>query len=158
MNSLIIRKIKLGDHIGLKQNTYTDMDIEQIEKNVINNVKIMKNNGDWIYLVAELNSEVVGTTYVKFNGSPIEKHVAELFSVVVSNNHRKKGICRAMIDGAVKIAKKKNIEMIILSVREGTIADTVYKRIGFRSYGNLKNGIKEKDGYFNHKLYYLNLE
>lgn len=158
MNNLIIRKIELGDHVGLKKNIYTDMDIIEIKNNVINNVKDMKNNGDWIYLVAELESEVVGTTYIKLNGSPVGQHIAELFSVVVSDKHRNKGICRALIDKAVEIAKKRNIEIITLSVREGTVADTVYQRIGFKEYGLLENGIKDGDVYFNEKYYCLKIK
>lgn len=158
MNSLIIRKIKLGDHIDLKNNIYTDMDIEQIEKNVINNVNSMKDKGDWVYLVAELDAEVVGTTYIKFNESSIKNHTAELFSVVVSKNHQQKGICRALINGAVEIAKKKYIEIITLSVREGTVADTVYQRIGFKQYGLLEDGIKDGEVYFNEKYYFLKIK
>lgn len=159
MGKLIIRQMKIGDEIDLKKNVFPLTDIKIIKENVVNNVADMAKNQDWIYLVAELNDEVIGTTYLKLaNESYSSRHTAELFSVVVSENHRQKGICRSLIDQAVKIAKDKKVEMIALTVREGTVADTVYQKLGFISYGVLQNGIKDNDGYYNQKYYFLKIK
>jgi ribosomal protein S18 acetylase RimI-like enzyme len=158
MDKVIIRKMRLGDQIDLKNNIFTEMDITEIEKNVNNNVEYMKNNNDWVYLVAELNNKVVGTTYIKLGTSSLEKHIATLFSVVVSKDYRQKGICKALIDESIEIIKEKNIEKLVLKVRAGTAADTVYKRLGFKEYGLLENGIKDNNKYFNEKYYYLKIK
>jgi len=157
MKDLIIRKMQIGDHTGLKKNIFTEMEMSQIEKNVMTNVRDMKNDNDWVYLVAEIESEIIGTTYIKFCTSSASNHVAELFSVVTSKNHLRMGVCRALIDKAIEIAKERNIEIITLTVRDGTIADTVYQKLGFKIYGVLKNGIKDKDGYFNQNYYFLKI-
>lgn len=151
--------MKIGDEVDLKKYVYPTDTLANIRKNVAKDVKDMTSSKDWIYLVAELNGEVVGTTYIKLaNESYSSRHIAELFSVVVSENHRQKGICRSLVDECKKIAKEHDIEKIVLTVREGTVADTVYQKLGFIDYGVLPNGIKDEKEYFNKKHYYLDVE
>ncbi len=151
-----IRKMKLGDHIDLKGNLFKSMDINDIKNDVEKSVKHMQDNGNWIYLVAEVKGKVVGTIYLEVKTNNLKKHIGELYSIVVSEDYRRMGIAKMMIEKVIEIAKEKKLEYLILSVRKGTIADMVYPKLGFIKYGELPNGIKEDDNtYFNQNLYYL---
>ena len=158
MAKLITRKMKIGDHISIKKNVFTGMPLEMIEENVKNNVKAMEEGTtNWIYLVAELEGEVVGTTYVELGQSSVTNHIATLYSVVTSEDHRGKGICRMLFEESINQVKDKGVEKIILSVRKGTPAETVYQKMGFTKYGELPNGIKEDDGYYSDVFYYYDI-
>ena len=159
MDKITIRQIEIGDEIDLNKNVFPTENEEDIRKSVEKDVKSMSKNNKWIYLVAVLNGEVVGTTYLKLsNESYCNRHIAELYTVVVGKKFQRRGVCRELINESVKIAKENNLEKIILSVREGTIADTVYQKLGFTCYGRLPNGIKDKNEYFNQKQYYLDIK
>ncbi len=158
MEDIIIRKMQLGDHIGIKKNVFVSMPINIIEENVKNNVKAMNEGStNWVYFVAEYNNEVVGTMYLECKESSISKHIGELFSVVTAEKFQGKGICKKLFQKVSHYALEKGIEKIILTVRGGTVAETVYQKIGFIKYGELPNGIKENNKYFNKIYYYYNL-
>lgn len=148
--------MQLGDHIDLKENLFKSMDTNDIKNDVEKSVKHMQDNGNWTYLVAEVKGKVVGTIYLEVKTNNLKKHIGELYSIVVSEEYRKMGIAKMMIEKVIEIAKEKKLEYLILSVRKGTIADMVYPKLGFIKYGELPNGIKESDDvYFNQDLYYL---
>ena len=110
----------------------------------------------WFFLVAEMENEIVGTMYLEIKAGSLNSHIGELFSVVTSENHRGKGICRKLFEEALSIASTKNLEKIILTVRTNTDAEKVYEKLGFIKYGELPNGIKD-DKYHNLSYYYYNL-
>lgn len=159
MEEIKVRKMQLGDHIGIKKNVFVSMPLEMIETNVKNNVKAM-NEGttNWVYFVAEYNNEVVGTMYLECKESSISKHIGELFSVATAEKFQGKGICKKLFQEVSNCALEKGIEKIVLTVRGGVIAETVYQKMGFIKYGELPNGIKEEDKYFNKIYYYYNLK
>jgi N-acetylglutamate synthase-like GNAT family acetyltransferase len=158
MNDIIIRKMQIGDHISLKKNVFLLAPIEIIENNVKNNVKSMEDNGDWTYFVAEHEGEVVGTMYLEKKSHSFDKHMGELVSVVTAESYQQKGVCKKLFIEVSKYAKEIGLEQLILYVRTGTIAETVYERLGFIKCGELPNGIKEENRYFNRSMYYYILK
>ena len=158
MDNIKVRKMQLGDHVGIKKNLFLTMPLEAIEKNVINNTMQMKEeNPSWNYFVAEIDGEVVGTMYLEFKTRSIDNHIGEIHSVVTGENYRGRGICKKLFETVCIYAQEKNLNKIILTVRAGSIAETVYQKLGFIKYGELPNGIKDKDIYVNSVYYYYDL-
>lgn len=159
MEDIKVRKMQLGDHIGLHKNIFLTMPLEAIEKNVISNVMQMKEeNSSWSYFVAEIDGEIVGTMYLECKTRSFDNHIGELYSVVTAENYRERGICKKLFETICLYALEKKLKKIILSVRAGAIAETVYQKLGFIRYGELPNGIKDEDKYVNKVYYYYDLK
>lgn len=153
MENLIIRKMRIEDYEDLSKNVFTEMSIEEVKKNVEFNVSDMEKNTNY-YFVAELNNEVVGTIYLKYDNTSINKHMGELNSILVSNNHQGKGIFKSMFNYIIEFSKELGIEILLVSVRKRCISETVYQKVGFIKYGELPNGIKNEDGSYTDKVLY----
>lgn len=155
MDKIIIRKMLTDDYISMQKNLFKDLPIEQVKANVENDVKSMKSvSSRWTYFVAECNGEVVGTLFLEHKKSSIRKHIGELYSIVVSEEYRKKGIAKMLLTEAVSYAKELKLEILILSVRSNTEAEIVYPKLGFINYGKIPNGIKDESGYCDETFYY----
>lgn len=158
MNNIVVRKMMLNDQFDLKKNVYPNMPLEMIENNVKNNVKAMDEGSNWVYFVATIDNEVVGTMYLEIGVNSLNKHIGELFSVVTGEAFQGRGVCKALLSETIKYALSKNLEKIILTVRGGTKAETVYQKLGFTKYGELPNGLKELDKYYNKVYYYIEIK
>ena len=156
--TIVIRKMQENDYQDLKKNVFCATDISIIKENVKQNVLSMADNtSNWLYYVAEVDNKVVGTMYIEFNVPFVHRHIGTLYSVVVTEAYRGQGICRALFNEIIKVAKAKGCEMITLSVRGGTPAEIVYQKLGFIKYGLLPKGIKEEDHYFDSIFFYYPL-
>ena len=49
------------------------------------------------------------------------------------------------------------VEMIVLFVRAGTKAESVYRHLGFKEFGRLNNGIKELSGDIYDEVYMVKM-
>lgn len=153
-----IRKMQLGDHISIHKNIFTEMPLEIIENNVINNVNSMNQGTNWVYFVAEINNEVVGTMYLEIKEKSFERHIGELYSIVIAEEYRGQGICRELLLYVINYAKEHNLKKLILSVRTGTPSEIVYQKIGFTKYGQLPEAIIENNKCFDKSYYYINID
>ncbi len=153
-----VRKMELDDYKDLKKYLFEGIPIDILKENVKNNVESMNNNGNWLYLVAEYDDKVVGTMYLEYKQGSIDKHIGTLYTVVTSEKYQKKGICKELFKEVLKYSLELGIEIITLSVRGGTDAEIVYQRMGFKKYGNLPNGIKDNDKYYDEVSYYYILK
>lgn len=71
-----------------------------------------------------------------------------LFSIIVDENFRKKGIGKALIEEGEKLAKDKfMIEILHLEVYEGNPAKRLYERLGYQSYASQEHFIKDRGEY-----------
>lgn len=91
------------------------------------------NEKDKKILIAEQDSKIVGMISMMFlprlNRSKLELYVPEL---VVSENHKRVGIGKSLMDSCVDIAKKKKCFRIRLeSGNQRKDAHQFYKKIGF---------------------------
>jgi putative acetyltransferase len=71
-----------------------------------------------------------------------------LFSIIVEEQRRGKGVGKILLESLIKLAKEKfNIELLHLEVYEGNPAQHLYKRLGFNEFGRQAHFIKEKGEY-----------
>ena len=114
-----------------------------------------------VNVVAATDREVVGNMKVVFNQHILHRHRAELFDVVVNPKYQGRGIARLLFDECKKICIGKGISILETSVRGGTHAEDVYRKLGFIQYGKLPRGISESWGnkkVFDQVFFYLNLD
>jgi ribosomal protein S18 acetylase RimI-like enzyme len=75
------------------------------------------------------------------------KHTC-LFSIIVEETFRGKGIGTTLIAEGEKLAKERyGIEILHLEVYEGNPAFNLYKKMGFEEYGRHEHFIKEANSY-----------
>ena len=102
--------------------------------------------GRGVQLVAEVDGRVVGTATLRRHSHPLVAHRAELEDIVVHGSHQRQGIARRLIEESRTYAHPMGIEILEVSCRAGTVAETVYARLGFIEYGRLPRGIIEPWG------------
>jgi RimJ/RimL family protein N-acetyltransferase len=159
MENIIIRKMKLEDYISMHKNLFTKMMLEDVKTNVVNNVQTMEQESPgWDYFVAEYSNEVIAITYIKYSISMVNSHVVELLSIVTQEQFQGKGVFKSIFNHILEYLETKKIEKIILTVRKGVIAETVYQKLGFIKYGELPKGIKEKGEYIDQVHYYYDIK
>jgi len=92
--------------------------------------------------VLEVDKKKVGKISIIKDKNPIKQHLADIKDFFVEKKYRKKGYGKLLVKECFKWAKKNRIKKVLISVRKGTDAQKVYKRLGFKKYGELKKGIK----------------
>jgi RimJ/RimL family protein N-acetyltransferase len=109
-------------------------------------------------------SRIESSITVEYNGEPVGmanlyiqpyKKLAHtcLFSIIIQENMRGKGIGKALIEYLEKYAKEKfKIEILHLEVYEGNPAKRLYERAGFKEFGCQTRFIKE-DGKYIAKIF-----
>ena len=95
----------------------------------------------------EYDGEVCGMTNLYL--SPFTKAKKQtLFSIIISEEFRNKGIGGEMIDHLIDVAQNEHgIELLHLEVYEDNPAKRLYERKGFVKYGEHPNFLKEPDGF-----------
>lgn len=71
--------------------------------------------------------------------------VIEISTLIVSHNHRGKGIGTKLINKIEDIAKKDNVHKIYLVTGDGWKAENFYQKMGFEKTGEHKNHYLHKD-------------
>lgn len=86
---------------------------------------------DTIYLVEVLEEEIVG-----YCGIWISFDTADLCNMAVAPSQRRKGIAKRLIQEIFSLAEERQIERILLEVRESNLgAIALYQKNGFRQIG-----------------------
>lgn len=77
-----------------------------------------------------------------------------LFSIVVSEEFRGRGIGTALLGDLIELAKHRfHIEILHLEVYEGNPAERLYKRLGFEPFGKQGHFSKEGSGQYRAKIF-----
>jgi GNAT superfamily N-acetyltransferase len=69
-----------------------------------------------------------------------------LFNMVVCDQYQRRGIARRLVASLRDHAAQWGVEILETSVRGGTPAEEVYRRVGFQEYGRLPRGLAEPWG------------
>ncbi len=97
---------------------------------------------------AFINNEIVGIAVNVLNPRKKMKHVATLNSMYVREAYRKLGIAQSLIKQVINFSKSNEVEIINLSVSSNNgNAIELYKKLGFRIYGEEKKAIKLNSTY-----------
>lgn len=103
------------------------------------------------------NGKLVGASDIKSLGLR-EKHVG-FFGLTVAKEFRKEGIGTALMEFVLKLAKEylglKIATLGVFANNEG--GKYIYKKLGFKEYGNLPKAILYKGEYIDHIYMYKNL-
>lgn len=149
---IIIRKAKISDfqgihnlimqvhklHVNERNDIYKDVDPINFEE-----FRTELSNSNNIYLIAELENEIVGICFsqikeISNNKIMKNRKILHIENICVDENHQKKGIGKKLYKQIVQLAKEKNIDNIELMVwgfNENAIK--FYKNLGM-SIKNLR--------------------
>lgn len=87
------------------------------------------------YFVAKRNGKIIGVV-----GASMKHGTCLLTHMVVEKQHRRKGIGTALAEKVITYAKENNANKVWLDTSpQLTEAITIYKKLGFRKCGHLKN-------------------
>ena len=101
---------------------------------------------------------LVGTSDIKISYGA-EKHVG-IFGIIIKKEYRNQGIGTALMTKIITEAHNyiDGLEIITLGVfADNDCALHLYKKLGFKQYGKLPNGMMRKGQYCDHIYMYLNL-
>ncbi len=96
-----------------------------------------------IHLFVLAGNRIIGSATIDKETTDAQKHKGE-FGIVISKNFRGRGIGKVLMDLTIKEAKKniRGLEIITLKVfGNNPIALKLYKKLGFKSFGLLPNGV-----------------
>lgn len=128
---IIIRKAKIGDfqgihklimqvhklHVNERNDIYKDVDPMNFEEFRTE----LSNNNNNIYLLAELENEIIGICFSQIkeilnNKIMKNRKILHIENICVDENYQKKGIGKKLYNQIVELAKEKNIDNIELMV------------------------------------------
>lgn len=108
-------------------------------------------------LTAEWNGKACGMFNLYIQPFKKLSHTC-LFSIIVDEKFRGKGIGAALLEEGEKLAREKfGIEILHLEVYEGNPAKRLYERMGFVAYGLHQHFIKEDGKYLSKTFMQKNL-
>lgn len=94
------------------------------------------------FLVAEVKGELVGTTMVSGEG----RAAGYISAVMVSPDHRRRGIATALMKDAVRYIQKKGMQRAVLHViSTNTPAKGVYSGLGFEDFEQVSHLVADLD-------------
>jgi RimJ/RimL family protein N-acetyltransferase len=115
--------------------------------------KIKKQMGLSIYAVVD--DKIVGVCDINMRDR-IESHIG-VFGLTVAKEFRQEGIGSVLIDTIMTLAKEliPQLKIVELSVfANNPIAINLYKKFGYKEFGNLPEGILHRDKYVDHLYMY----
>ena len=149
---IIIRKAEINDfqgihklimqvhklHVNERNDIYKDVDPMNYDE-----FKTELSNNNNIYLVAELENEIVGICFsnikeISNNKIMKDRKILHIENICIDKKHQKKGIGKKLYEQIVQLAKEKNIdniELMVCGFNENAIK--FYKNLGM-SIKNLK--------------------
>lgn len=168
-----LRIPSIGDLNGLhkyvndlsKENTYVIFSGEEIslldEKKYLEEVIARMNDQDFLGVIAVCDDKIIAYTSLtrKIDTGVRRRHIAE-FGISVAKEYRGLGLGFKLSSQILELAKIKipELEMITLSVySENTIGQNMYKKLGFKEYGRLPEGVWYREKYIDEILMYKKL-
>lgn len=97
--------------------------------------RIMNSEEGAIFLVAEESNEILGVIYGEYSQ---HEDWSELMGISVKENHKGKGIGKALIQKFEDMVKSKNISMVELNAHIETLGKFVHK-LGYEKGGTYIN-------------------
>jgi GNAT superfamily N-acetyltransferase len=129
----------------LQENCFSRNTLAEVEELIAERLREFA-AGESLFLVAEVGGVVVGSATFQREAHHRRRHRAKLGGLVVSGEYQGRGIARRLVEALRDQAARWEIRILETSVRGGTPAEEVYRRLGFREYGRLPGGLLEPEG------------
>jgi acetyltransferase len=118
--------------------------------------KVIRALDDGLLLwIAEEGGELVGSVQVdpcmKENGL----HRGELQKLLVLKSHRGRGIAKRLLDTAEAYASAQGRRLLVLDTQSGSVAETVYRRLGWSRGGEIPDYAVTPSGELHPTTYYF---
>jgi GNAT superfamily N-acetyltransferase len=110
--------------------------------------------------VAEISGELFASVIVERGLSTFVQHRYRLYSVVTAPHYRGTGLSQILFEYTKEWIRKHGGKLTLVETWEDNVsARKFYEKMGFKQYGTLPNGLKEREGegYINEILYVLEL-
>jgi acetyltransferase len=102
--------------------------------------------GERIVLAAFDAGKLVGTVHLALAGQPNGIHRAEVQKLLVHSDARGKGVAKALMARIEEAAKEAKRSLLVLDTEKGSIAETLYARIGYERAGEIPRFAANFDG------------
>ena len=142
VSEIEVRVVRPGDAAMLQSHCFVRDTGEETAARIHENLQGYAEK-EVIPLVAEVDGVVVGSAVLQRKPHPLYRHRADLLDMVVCGAYQRRGIARRLIGALRGEAAQIGVAIFETSVRGGTPAEEVYRRVGFREYGRLPGGIVE---------------
>jgi len=137
-----------GEKISLKEEQeYLEKQIKRVQE------------GYTVQLLCFTDNKLIGICDINMQDK-IEKHIG-ILGLTVAKEYRSERIGKKLFELALTEASKnlKGLEIIQLGVfANNTLAQSLYKRYGFKEYGRLPEGIVQEQKYIDHIYMYKKIE
>jgi acetyltransferase len=102
--------------------------------------KIFADIGDYrVFLIAKWDGEIIGTAQLELAAKKNGSHRAEVQKLLVHSRYRGKGIAKALMEKLEEIAQAHGRTLLILDTQGGSVAESLYRRLGWIEAGQIPN-------------------
>ena len=141
MTTVKIRAVSAGDSLGLRH-LYPRWSTETTKKRIQKSLLSKREQR----FIAVFDGNVAGHIFLK-QGSGNHEHITTLYSLIVDERQRGKGIAKAMMDYAFKHLPE-GTEIVVLQVQHDNLAaQSLFDRFGFQRYGYLPKAFRKNGEY-----------
>ncbi len=90
------------------------------------------------YLVAEIDSQLVGQVFLKYYGTPKYPHYPNMEDLLVAKDYRHQGVGSSLIEQCEQLARFKGFKQLGLSVNPtlNSQAMGLYQKLGYQPLGS----------------------
>ncbi|MEQ4210102.1 GNAT family N-acetyltransferase [Actinopolymorpha sp. B9G3] len=148
---MIIRPVREEDAASLQQNCFSANTFEQTAAMIPPAIDGLE-HGESAMLVAEENGDVLGTCTVERLAHRMCRHRADIVGFVITPAAQGTGLARKLVDAANQRARDWGCSILEISCRGGTHAEDAYRSLGFRVWGRLPEGYRDRDQTFDEVL------
>lgn len=89
---------------------------------------------------------IVGSTVIVRSRNPNAPHRAEIVKVLVHRDARRQGLARRLMATAEEIARADGRWLLILDTHTGSVAETMYRALGWTEFGQVPDHSLLTDG------------
>lgn len=102
--------------------------------------------GSTVLIVAEKDSEILGTVQLGIGMVPNQPHRADLKKLLVHRKARGLGLSRLLMEAAEDEAGKHGRHVLVLDTATGSPAETIYEKFGWQRVGVIPQYALMPDG------------
>lgn len=135
LTKAVIRRARIEDAGDLHRHCYPEASLDDVQ-DYLAWCLAQEKKGRIVRLVAEVDGQAAGNAQLT-----VWDRVGEIGSVIVADEHRRRGLARQLITTLIDEARGRGLDSVEISVHESQPAILAfYRRLGFEPVGKQKNG------------------